>query len=213
MPRLLRDPLHRTCLLLLLATVSAFELRVHGLAGLTVGAATLAFAYAKGRLIVLEFMELRQAGSPWRGIVEGWVLAISLLIFAIYWFGGPRARIDLNQDKTTSVLQRGFGNQHPQKALVAEVGVVYALSAAAPCSNWSRSSRFITFPLAVNGSDGTNSTCLGTLYPAMRVRQCATTWSFDNVAEGSCNMAATTRSPHFSSGSPTTAHSCTPLSL
>lgn len=207
MPRLLRDPAHRTCLLLMLATVSAFELRAHGFPGLTAGVATLAIAYAKGRLIVLDFMELRQAGRLWRGIVEGWALAISLLILAIYWIGGAGARIDLNQDKTTSVLQRGFGNQHRQKA------VVYALIAAAPCNNWSRSSRFMTFPLAVNGSDGTNSTCLGTLYPAMRVRQCATTWSFDNVAEGSCNMAATTRSPHFSSGNPMTAHSCTPLSL
>lgn len=89
MPRLLRDRAHRTCLLLMLASVCAFELRALGFLGLTAGAATLAIAYAKGRLIVLEFMELRQADGLWRGIVEGWVLAISLLIFAVYWFGEP----------------------------------------------------------------------------------------------------------------------------
>jgi Prokaryotic Cytochrome C oxidase subunit IV len=75
-------------LLLMLATVSTFELRTHGVIGVAAGAATLGIAYVKGRLIILDFMELRRAGSLWRGIAEGWVLAISLLIFAIYWFSG-----------------------------------------------------------------------------------------------------------------------------
>ena len=88
MPRLLRDRAYRTWLLLILATAFTFELRAHGFLGLGAGAAALATAYIKGRLVILDFMELREAGWLWRGIVEGWLLAVSLLIFAVYWFSG-----------------------------------------------------------------------------------------------------------------------------
>jgi hypothetical protein len=84
----LRDQANRTWLLLVLATAVTFALRAKGFIGLGAAAATLAIAYLKGRLVVLDFMELRHAPWPWKGIVEGWLLAVSLLILAVYWFGG-----------------------------------------------------------------------------------------------------------------------------
>lgn len=83
----LRDPFLRTWLLLVLATGAAFGLRAENFVGLAPGAATLALAYVKGRLVVLEFMELRHAPLVWRGIVEGWLLLVSVAIFTVYWMG------------------------------------------------------------------------------------------------------------------------------
>jgi hypothetical protein len=48
-------------LLLVLATAVMFVLRAEGSASLAVAAATLAITYLKGRLVVLDFMELRYA--------------------------------------------------------------------------------------------------------------------------------------------------------
>ena len=76
----------------------------------------------------------------------------------------------------------------------------------------SRSARFSTLLLAVSGSEVANRTSLGTLYPAMSARQCATMRCSDKSAPGSGTTTATTRSPHLSSGSPTTAHFDTPSS-
>jgi hypothetical protein len=87
MPRFLGRSLQRTWLLLMIATGAAFGLRAEGFVGVAPGAATLALAYAKGRLVVLDFMELRHAPPLWRGIVEGWLLVVSLSLLAIYWMG------------------------------------------------------------------------------------------------------------------------------
>src|SRR5713226_9047175 len=108
-------------------------------------------------------------------IAEAEATLATLLVWAASLFG-----LAAKTPQLRSASSRWSGHRDSLRPI--SWGVVYALSAAAPCNNWSRSSRFITFPLAVNGSDGTNSICLGTFYPAMRVRQCATTWSFDNIA-------------------------------
>src|SRR5258708_1703701 len=84
MTRWVLMPLQRTWLLLLGATIAALWMRENGPAGLTIGATTLAIAYAKGRVVVLDFMELRRAPLLWRCLLEGWLLLISGLISAIY---------------------------------------------------------------------------------------------------------------------------------
>ncbi len=84
MTRWVLMPLQRTWLLLLGATIAALWMRENGPAGLTIGATTLAIAYAKGRVVVLDFMELRRAPLLWRCLLEGWLLLISGLIAAIY---------------------------------------------------------------------------------------------------------------------------------
>jgi len=57
--------------------------------GVGVGLATPAIACFKGRLVILDFMELRRAPRLWRALVEGWLLLLSVLMFAIYWAGMP----------------------------------------------------------------------------------------------------------------------------
>jgi len=87
MLRLLREPLHRTWLVLIIATSVTFWLRADGVVGLAAGAGTVAIAYLKGRLVVLDFMELRHAPPAWRGIFEGWLLVISAALLGVYWIG------------------------------------------------------------------------------------------------------------------------------
>ncbi len=87
MPWPLRDPLHRTWLLLVAATAIAFWLRVDDVAGVIAAGATLAIAWIKGRLVVLDFMELRHAPPLYRRLFEGWVLLVSTLLLALYWVG------------------------------------------------------------------------------------------------------------------------------
>ena len=43
--------------------------------------------HGRRRLIILDFMELRRAPLLWRGILEGWILGVSVLVFAVYWLG------------------------------------------------------------------------------------------------------------------------------
>jgi len=69
------------------ATSATYCLRSEGFVGLAAGAGTLSIAYVKGRLIILDFMELRRAPLLWRGILEGWLLGVSVLVFAVYWLG------------------------------------------------------------------------------------------------------------------------------
>ena len=60
--------------------------------GLGAGAATLLIAYVKARLVVLDFMELRQAPFVWRVMTEAWLLIVSLLIVATYLAGSRVSR-------------------------------------------------------------------------------------------------------------------------
>ncbi|KAB0622732.1 cytochrome C oxidase subunit IV family protein [Castellaniella defragrans] len=71
-------------LLLIGLTVSGYVLRVEATADVLVGLATLAIAYLKGRLVVLDFMELRHAPRVWRGIFEGWLLLVTAVLVAVY---------------------------------------------------------------------------------------------------------------------------------
>jgi len=84
---ILRQPHHRTLLVLVLATAAAFWMRSDNLVGLGIGASTLAIAYWKGRLVILDFMELRHAPLIWRALIEGWLLLVCGLIFAFYAVG------------------------------------------------------------------------------------------------------------------------------
>jgi hypothetical protein len=83
------DRHHRSWFLLIAATILGYTLRAEGHVGLGVGLATLAIVYLKGRLIILDFMELRHAPRLWRLLVEGWLLLISVIVFAIYGTGMP----------------------------------------------------------------------------------------------------------------------------
>lgn len=83
----LRSPLHRGWLLLVAATILGYGLRAEGHVGLSVGLATLAITYYKGRLVILDFMELRHAPRLWRALIEAWLLLVCVLIFAVFSAG------------------------------------------------------------------------------------------------------------------------------
>lgn len=84
---LAKSSLHRTWLILLIATVAAFWMRDDGLVGLSIGLSTLAIAWFKGRLVVLDFMELRHAPILWRTLIEGWLLLVTGCLFVGYYVG------------------------------------------------------------------------------------------------------------------------------
>ena len=84
MTSLFGDPLLRAWLMLVVATGAAFGFRDEGFAGLAPGVVVLALAAFKGRLVILDFMELRHAPKLWRGIVEGWLLVVSMAILVAY---------------------------------------------------------------------------------------------------------------------------------
>ncbi len=79
--------LHRTLIILVVATAAAFWMRSDELTGLAVGIGTLAIAYVKGRLIVLDYMELRHAPRVWRLLIEGWLLLVTGLLLVFYFIG------------------------------------------------------------------------------------------------------------------------------
>jgi hypothetical protein len=81
-----KDRHHGAWLLLVLATGITCWVRVGGIVGLAAAASTLAIGYFKGRLVILDFMELHGAPTMWRAVIEGWLLLVSILIFAVYWF-------------------------------------------------------------------------------------------------------------------------------
>lgn len=86
MPAFLLNP-HRTWLILVLATAATFWVRADGLVGIVAGALTLTFAGIKGGLVILDFMELRQAPNPWRSIICGWLLVLTGVLMVVYAFG------------------------------------------------------------------------------------------------------------------------------
>ena len=85
--RALLLPLHRTFLILVAATVASFWMRSDDLVGVAVGGTTLAIAWLKGRLVVLDYMELREAPILWRGLAVGWLLLTTILLFSFYLLG------------------------------------------------------------------------------------------------------------------------------
>ena len=74
------DRLAVTWLVLVVATAAALGFRLENL-----GVAAVGLAYVKGRLVVLEYMELRDAPWIWRGVVEGWLFTVTAAILGVYW--------------------------------------------------------------------------------------------------------------------------------
>ena len=85
MMTLLANPAHRAWLILLIATGITWYLGEVGAAGTLAIVAMLAIAFVKGRLVILDFMELRDAPLMWRLLLEGWLILVSSLILLAYW--------------------------------------------------------------------------------------------------------------------------------
>ena len=81
----LKNPIHRAWLVLLMATGITWYLGEVGAAGTGAIVAMLLIAFIKGRLVILDFMELRQAPRLWRFLLEGWLLLVGGLILLAYW--------------------------------------------------------------------------------------------------------------------------------
>lgn len=81
----LKNPAHRAWLVLLMATALTWYLGEVGAAGTTAIVAMLLIAFVKGRLVILDFMELRDAPLMWRVLLEGWLILVSSLILLAYW--------------------------------------------------------------------------------------------------------------------------------
>jgi hypothetical protein len=78
-------PANRAWLVLLVATGVTWWLGDVGAAGTDAILAMLAIVFIKGRLVILDFMELRSASLMWRLILEGWLILVSSLILIAYW--------------------------------------------------------------------------------------------------------------------------------
>ena len=81
----LRNSAHRAWLVLVIATGLTWYLGEVGAAGTWAIVAMLAIAFVKGRLVILDFMELRSAPRLWRLLLEGWLLLVGGLILLAYW--------------------------------------------------------------------------------------------------------------------------------
>lgn len=81
----LSNPAHRAWLVLLIATAITWYLGEVGAAGTGAIIAMLVIAFIKGRLVILDFMELREAPLMWRLLLEGWLILVSSLILLAYW--------------------------------------------------------------------------------------------------------------------------------
>jgi caa(3)-type oxidase subunit IV len=80
-----RSPANRAWLVLLAATGLTWWLGEVGAAGTTAILAMLTIAFVKGRLVILDFMELREAPVMWRLLLEGWLVFVGGLILLAYW--------------------------------------------------------------------------------------------------------------------------------
>lgn len=81
----LANPVNRAWLVLLVATAITWQLGEVGAAGAAAIVAMLLIAFIKGRLVILDFMELRGAPKLWRILLEGWIILVSTLILIAYW--------------------------------------------------------------------------------------------------------------------------------
>ena len=79
------DSANRAWLVLLTATGLTWWLGEVGAAGTGAILAMLAIAFVKGRLVILDFMELRDAPLMWRLLFEGWLVLVGALILLAYW--------------------------------------------------------------------------------------------------------------------------------
>ena len=85
MINILKNPAHRAWLVLMIATGMTWYLGEVGAAGTWAIVAMLVIAFVKGRLVILDFMELRSAPLMWRVLLEGWLIFVSSLILIAYW--------------------------------------------------------------------------------------------------------------------------------
>jgi len=81
----LKNPANRAWIVLLIATAITWYLGEVGAAGTGAIIAMLSIAFVKGRLVILDFMELRGAPLMWRLLLEGWLIVVSSLILIAYW--------------------------------------------------------------------------------------------------------------------------------
>ncbi len=81
----LKNPANRAWLVLLVATGITWYLGEVGAAGTSAIVAMLLIAFVKGRLVILDFMELREAPRLWRILLEGWMIVVGSLILIAYW--------------------------------------------------------------------------------------------------------------------------------
>ena len=80
-----KNPAHRAWLVLMIATAITWYLGEVRAAGTGAIVGILLIAFVKGRLVILDFMELRQAPRMWRLLLEGWMLLVGSLILLAYW--------------------------------------------------------------------------------------------------------------------------------
>lgn len=85
MMQAMRNPAHRAWLVLTVATAITWYLGEVGAAGTAAIVAMLVIAFVKGRLVILDFMELREAPGLWRFLLEGWLIVVGSLILLAYW--------------------------------------------------------------------------------------------------------------------------------
>jgi caa(3)-type oxidase subunit IV len=81
----LKNSAHRAWLILIVATAITWYLGEVGAAGTWAIVTMLLIAFVKGRLVILDFMELREAPRLWRALLEGWLILVSSLILLAYW--------------------------------------------------------------------------------------------------------------------------------
>lgn len=81
----LHNPINRAWLVLMIATAITWYLGEVRAAGTGAIVGILLIAFVKGRLVILDFMELRQAPRMWRLLLEGWMLLVGSLILLAYW--------------------------------------------------------------------------------------------------------------------------------
>ena len=79
------NPANRAWLVLLVATGLTWWLGEVGAAGTGAILTMLAIAFIKGRLVILDFMELRGAPLMWRLLLEGWLIVVGGLVLLAYW--------------------------------------------------------------------------------------------------------------------------------
>jgi hypothetical protein len=85
MMNFLKNSAHRAWLVLIIATCITWYLGEVGAAGTAAIVTMLVIAFIKGRLVILDFMELREAPLMWRMLLEGWLILVSSLILLAYW--------------------------------------------------------------------------------------------------------------------------------
>lgn len=83
--------LNRSWMLLLAITGVTFWLGESGSAvgSMAVALAVLGQAFAKGLVVALDFLELREAPPLWRWLVIGWLVLVLGLVLLAYTMGLP----------------------------------------------------------------------------------------------------------------------------